>query len=90
MQKYVINKREVVYRIISGEAVMLKIDNSYYYSLNEVGTKIWKWIGERRNTDEILGLLKKEYQNITEKQLKNDLFEFVKTLEKEKLIITSI
>lgn len=33
---------DLAWRIIDGEAVILKIDTTTYYSLNPVGTFVWK------------------------------------------------
>ena len=85
-QKYTVDKDKVSYRIIEGEAVILNLDNGYYYSLNEVGTKIWQAIDKQKSLGEILNFLKEEYQ-LPERQLKNDLMELAKDLEKEELII---
>ncbi len=84
-QRYKIDKDNVTYRIIDNEAVILNLDNGYYYSLNSVGTQIWQAVDKQKNLSEILGLLKEEYQ-LAEKQLENDLMELVRDLEKEKLI----
>ena len=84
-RRYTIDKDKVTYRIIDGEAVILNLDNGYYYSLNEVGTRIWESIDKQKSLSEILSLLKEECQ-ASEKQLKNDLMELVKDLEKEKLV----
>ena len=84
-RKYAIDKDKVTYRIIDGEAVILNLDNGFYYSLNEVGTKIWQDIDKGTDLNKTLSLLKEEYQ-IPEKQLKGDLLTLLKDLNKEKLI----
>ena len=84
-QRYIIDKDKVTYRIIDAEAVILNLDNGYYYSLNEVGTRIWESIIKQKSLPEILNLLKEKYQ-LPKKQLKSDLLALVKDLEKEELI----
>ncbi|MBL7130820.1 MAG: PqqD family protein [Candidatus Omnitrophica bacterium] len=83
--RYKINKDKITYRIIDNEAVILNLGNGYYYSLNEVGTEIWEAINKQKSLDEVLSLLKEEYQ-LPEKQLRRDLTKLVKDLEKEELI----
>ncbi len=85
-KKYTIDKDKVTYRIIDNEAIILNLDNGYYYSLNKVGTKIWKAIDEQKSLGRILNFLKEKYR-LPGRQLKNDLIELVRDLEKEKLII---
>ena len=82
---YKINSEDITYRIIDNEAVILNLDNGYYYSLNEVGTRIWEAIDKRKNLGEILDLLKEKY-HMSEKQLKDDLLALAKDLEKEEII----
>ncbi|MBL7196907.1 MAG: PqqD family protein [Candidatus Omnitrophica bacterium] len=84
-QRYTIDKDKVTYRIIDNEAVILNLDNGYYYSLNEVGTRIWEAINKQKSLDQVLSLLKEEYQ-LPERQLRSDLMGLVKDLEKEELI----
>ncbi|MDP2939177.1 MAG: PqqD family protein [Candidatus Omnitrophota bacterium] len=83
--KYAIDKDKLTYRIIDAEAVILNLDNGYYYSLNETGTKIWQYINDGKNLSEILASLKAEYR-IPENKLKNDLLGLVKDLERERLV----
>lgn len=84
-QRYTIDKEKLSYRIIDNEAVILDLDNGYYFSLNKVGTKIWEAINKGKSLKEILKLLKEEYQ-LPEKRLKDDLLTLVKDLKKEGLI----
>ncbi|MBL7198365.1 MAG: PqqD family protein [Candidatus Omnitrophica bacterium] len=83
--KYTIDKDKIGHRIIDGEAVILNLDNGNYYSLNEVGTKIWEAINRQKSLGKILSLLEEKYQ-LPEKRLKSDLIGLVKDLEREKLI----
>ncbi|MDP2939162.1 MAG: PqqD family protein [Candidatus Omnitrophota bacterium] len=84
-QRYAIDMNKLTFRIIDAEAVILNLDNGYYYSLNETGTKIWNKINDGKNLSEILSSLKAEYR-IPENKFKNDLLVLVKDLEKEKLV----
>jgi len=82
---YTIDKNNITYRVIDGEAVILNLDKGYYYSLNEVGTRIWEAIDKKKSLNEVLNSLKEKYQ-LPEKQLEGDLLGLIKDLEKEKLI----
>ncbi len=84
-KKYTIDKDKVTFRVVNGEAVILNLDNGYYYSLNRVGTRIWEALNKQKSLGEIANFLKEEYQ-LPEKQLKNDLLGLIKDLEKERLI----
>ena len=84
-QNYTIDKDKITYRIIDGEAVILNLDNGYYYSLNEVGTRIWESLNKQKALAKILDSLKEEYR-LPEKQLESDILGLVKDLQKEELI----
>lgn len=85
-QKYSIDRKKITWRILDGEAVILNLDNGYYYSLNEVGTRIWQAIDKGKSSREIIDYLQEEYQ-VEKRQLQNDLAEIIKDLEKEGLIL---
>ena len=82
---YTIDKNNITYRVIDGEAVILNLDKGYYYSLNEVGTRIWEAIDKKKSLNEMLDSLKEEYQ-VPAEQLKSDLLGLIKDLEKEELL----
>ena len=84
-QGYTIDKDKVTYRNIDGEAVILNLDNGHYYSLNDVGTKIWEYINNQKSLCEILDLLKEEYK-VPAKKLQKDLLGLLKDLQKERLV----
>ena len=85
VKEYKINSEDVTFRIIDDEVVILHLKNGHYYSLNKVGSKIWKAIDKKKNFSEILDYLKEEFQ-LPERRLKNDLLGLVKDLKQEKLI----
>lgn len=84
-QRYTVDKDKVTYRVIDNEAVILNLDNGYYYSLNTVGTEIWENMDKKKSLIDILNFLKGKYQ-FSERGLKTDLMKLVRDLEKEKLI----
>jgi hypothetical protein len=83
---YKIPSDRIADRIIEDEAVILNLDNGQYYTLNYVGTLIWKMIGCKKSLGEILSSLKKEYNDTCEDKLKKDVITLVSRLEKEKLV----
>ncbi len=46
---------------LSGETVILNLENGIYYGLNQVATRIWELLKEQRNLDEIHKTLVSEY-----------------------------
>jgi len=85
IQKYTVNKDNVVYRIIDREAVILNLDDGNYYNLNETGTEIWEAINSRKEPGRIITQFSKEYA-IPEKQLHKDFLTFTEDLTRKGLI----
>ena len=85
-RKYAIDKDRITYRIIDGEAVILNLDSGYYYSLNSVGTNIWKMIDEGKKPETILSCLEQDYRQVEKRDLKKDMVALLDDLKKEKLI----
>lgn len=65
-----------VFSIIDDEVVMLSIKNGEYYSLNKVGSEIWKFLSEPREFKTIIKYLSQEYDS-NESNLSNDTSEFL-------------
>jgi len=70
--------KDIVWRIVDKEAVILNIDNGDYFSLNQTGTKIFLAIAEKKplvSLGEILGCRDK-----TEDELSKDAEVFIRDL----------
>jgi hypothetical protein len=75
----------VVWRKVSGEVVILDMESSVYYSLDEMGARIWELIGQGKPLQEIIQILAEEYE-ATEERLQRDIGEFLKRLQRERVI----
>jgi hypothetical protein len=73
----------------SGETVLLNSETGHYFSLNETGSLIWKWIGESLELDEISNKLVEKYEVSNEDALQS-IYELVEDLLTEKLILPII
>ena len=76
---------DVVSRNLQGEVVLLNLKTGSYYSLDSTGTKMWELIQEYKSFEKVLELLLKEY-DISEAQCREDLLNFISTLEEKELI----
>lgn len=83
---YKVNKDKVASRIINEEAVLLNLDNGFYYSLNKTGSEIWQYLQEGRSVEEILRILEKKYATAAG-LLKKDILVLINDMLKEKLIV---
>lgn len=82
---YKINKDKITYRIVDSEAIILNLDNRYYYSLNEVGTEIWELFTKGETAQKIIDIIADGY-NVDKKKVKDDLIGFINELKGESLI----
>ena len=64
---------------LSGETVILHVEQGRYYGLNKLGTRVWSLIQEPRTIDELLQTILNEYE-VEREQAERDLVALVKNL----------
>ena len=74
-----------VHRKLDNETVLLNLDNGQYYSINELGTRVWNAIPEDQSTEELVDTLLQEYE-VSPEQLRADIDELIDGLIKNGLI----
>ena len=84
-KKYSVDVDNIDYRIIGNKTVILNVNSAYFYTLDEVGTAIWKELVKQKTLNEIAALMMEEY-DVNEDELKHDIVELVNEMDKEKLI----
>jgi coenzyme PQQ synthesis protein D (PqqD) len=77
--------RDVVFRDLDGEAVLLDLKTGVYFGLDPIGTRIWHLLRERCRLAEIRDALAGEY-DVTAEALGDDLLQFVGELEAQGLL----
>ncbi|MDD2804576.1 MAG: PqqD family protein [Elusimicrobiales bacterium] len=75
----------ITWRKTGDEAVILNLETSEYYSLNETGTFIWELLAAGKPAARIAEALAAEY-GVTEDQAAGDLADFLKDLSKHKIL----
>jgi hypothetical protein len=86
MQKIRLSK-DVVFRDLSGEAVILNLTTGTYFGLNEVGTRMWALLAEHGSTDKVVQTLLKEF-DVEEATLRADLDALLRQLRSKGLVRT--
>jgi hypothetical protein len=66
-------------------AVLLDIEQGLCFSLNPVGAKIWEMVKDGYSLDEVTDILEEEFR-LPRTQLASDVSDFLKQLEKMKLV----
>ena len=87
--RFVKNNQSVT-RSIAGETIIVPVrsgvgDLDSIYTLNEVGTSIWKLIDGARSVEQIVEEIGNEYE-VSSDEATKDVFEFLTTLQVEGLI----
>ena len=70
---------EVFFQELEGEAVLLDLHNEYYYSLDDVGTRMWQLLVEHREVATVVERLLAEY-DVDEATLRRDLAQLIAAL----------
>jgi len=70
---------DVLSQEVSGETVLLDLQNESYFGLDEVGTRIWQLLQENGDIESMLKTILEEY-DVEEEQLLKDVNELVEKL----------
>ncbi len=76
---------DVVFRQVSGEAVILDLASEHYYGLDETGTRMWLLLAEHGDLAAVRARLLEEYE-VAPEVLERDLAELVRRLLDEGLL----
>jgi Coenzyme PQQ synthesis protein D (PqqD) len=77
--------KDVVFRDLEGEMVLLNLATGVYFGLDPVGTRIWELLASGRSSDEIVGALTAEY-DVDAETCRADLARFLGTLRDNELV----
>jgi len=77
--------KDVLFREIAGEAVILNLQTGKYFGLDQVGTRMWQLLAQYNRIEPALNDLTSEY-DVTKDQLQHDLLALVDKLASQQLI----
>lgn len=75
-----------VYRELDGELVMLNLVSGRYFTLDEIGTRMWNLLIEGRSTEEVVEAILADYDS-TPDQVSSDLSLLLEQLRANDLLI---
>ena len=78
---------ELVHSDMDGETVMMSIEQSQYYGLDSVGTRIWDLIEDQMRVSDICAALMNEY-DVTEQQCQQDVISFLQDMLENNTVVT--
>ena len=76
----------VIHRTLKGEAILLSLDNGYYYGLDPLGSEIWGMCDGTHSVQSMLDWVCAEY-DVAWDRARRDLLELLDDLGREGLII---
>ncbi|MBT8039530.1 MAG: PqqD family protein [Gammaproteobacteria bacterium] len=76
---------DVLFQEVSGETVLLDLASEQYFGLDEVGTRIWQLLNDRKTISEMVDILLNEYE-VQRGPLEADVRELLRTLMEAGLI----
>ena len=79
-------KSELLFNEIDGEVVMLSIENSEYYGMDKVGSRIWELLEQPVSFKVLVAKLMEEYE-VSKQQCAEDTLAFLKKLTDKNLVI---
>ncbi len=83
-----LRKQDQLFSEIDGEVVMLSVENSEYYGMDKVGSRIWQLIEKPIALKLLIGMLLDEYE-VTEEQCTKDTLAFLEQLMEKDLVESS-
>lgn len=83
---YKINSKDISYKIIDSEAVILNLKKGDYYSLTKTATFIWNLLEKKISQDDIINSLAEEF-GIDKRIANKDIKALLRDLISEKLIV---
>lgn len=78
-------RNDLLFNEIDGEVVMLSVENSEYYGMDKVGSRIWELIQHPITLKDLVYKLMGEYE-INEEQCISDTISFLNKLNNKKLL----
>ena len=80
--------RDQVSTDLGGGTAILHLKSGLYYSLNEVGARVWELIQESRTVEDVLAMLLDEY-DVPREECERHLLAVLQQLREEELIRVS-
>lgn len=85
MGKIPVRNKDIIWREVKGEGVLLNPQGGQYFGLTKVACSFWDKVDGERTTGEIVDILLKEY-DVEKDVLTQDINELIDSLESRKLL----
>jgi hypothetical protein len=85
VQRVPVKNKDIIWRNVAGETVLLNPQNGKYYGLNAVGCSFWEKVDGNISVAKIIDILLKEY-DVERSILVGDIMELVAGLNENGLL----
>lgn len=82
---YPVKSKDVTWKVLDGETVLLNLDTGIYFTLNATGTEVWELYDSQTSLAEITRVLCEQF-DVTMEQAQRDLIELTQGLLNEGLV----
>jgi len=84
-ETYFKRNKEVVWRTLGDDCILLHLESGIYYTLNEEGRMLWEALDGKNNLAEIRSKMMEQY-DVDGGTIQKDLIEIIEDLIKEDLV----
>ncbi len=77
--------KDVVFRELDGEAVILNLESGIYFGLDAIGTRIWRLVEEYGSLRAVWEAMQREFE-APDETLRSDLLTFINELSAKGLV----
>ena len=78
-------KKDVIFKELDDEMIIMDMNSGRYFGLNETGAKIWSLLNDHHNIGTIINLLHDEYE-ISKEKCKKEVIAFIQDILDKGLI----
>ena len=73
---------------IEGETVLLDMEREHFYSLDSIGTRVWKLLAEHGDVEALLASMLLEF-DVDEATLRRDIVDLLDRLQEQGLVVSA-
>lgn len=85
LEKYIVRKKDVLWRMLDNEAFIISVDGNKIHTLNTLGSFIWQLTEGKNTVQQMVNLICERFE-VSEKVAQSDANEFIEKLLNQGLV----
>jgi hypothetical protein len=81
----VVRVPEIIFQDLDGDTVMMNLERGEYYSISQIGSRIWQLIEIQQKVSAVCNALMNEY-NVTPEQCEQDVLVFLNQMAEKGIV----